>query len=560
MIGQPHQCTCGNSHHPDKKKRRSLPAIEEGNSEENNTSERITDASSSRLQQPQPQPQPPSQQQSNNSGWCEHLLFCLIKVLKIPKEHPLCYKLSMTNSEIDQVLNGLTQYEARKIPQRAMRQKRQQESKTDTEEDGNIDDSNPNYVQRQSISDSADSGESSPDSCPICQDDMYKGQCLTWCRTGCGNNMHAKCMMQYCKFKTSNQQKPGCPLCRDDWNMELLQQDCLAKEKKAAASSSSSSSSSSKSSQGKGVKHLMSINCSNCTCLLRNTFHRCIECSFRAYKTSLKTVDVCGECFNRMSHGPTAAHGIHAAHHFLSSCNTALTNINEVHWAADQYPIHGAPRLSQQREATISNIQSTLMDRELDVNDYEMLLNLDAGVQLNIPEVSDLLVDALPALQDDPSGSAATNRCWCVTAGPHGSNIGKTRRMLCGHYGHDFCLRRELFDFLSSADTSAFNGMPLVTFSCPYSGCGQKVFPYLNRRKESAAAATDGSNAEKESGVGKPDLGINIVGNNLSVAGYNISSSNNSSNSSGTTNNNTSNVTNTSRYNHFLFGILVLGF
>ena len=472
-------------------------------------------------------------------------------MLKIPKEHPLCYKLSMTNSEIDQVLNGLTQYEARKIPKRAMRQKRQADTPNDTEDDSNsnIDDSNPNYVQRQSISDSADSGENSPDSCPICQDDMYKGQCLTWCRTGCGNNMHAKCMMQYCKFKMSNQQKPGCPLCRDDWNMELLQQDCLAKEKKAASASSKSSSSSSKSSQGKGVKHLLPINCSNCTCLLRNTFHRCIECSFRAYKTSLKTVDVCGECFNRMSHGPTAAYGIHAGHHFLSSCNTALTNINEVHWAADQYPIHGAPRLSQQREATISNIQTTLMDRELDVNDYDMLLNLDAGVQLNVPEVSDLLVDALPTLPDDPSGSAAANRCWCATAGHHGGNIGKARRLLCGHFGHDFCLRNELFDFLSSADTSAFNGMPLATFSCPHSECEQKVFPYLNRRKEATAAATADSNAaEKEVVGGKPDLGINIVGSNLSVAGHNIGSSSNSSNSSGTTTN-TFNVTNTSRYN-----------
>ena len=467
----------------------------------------------------------------------------------------------MTNSEIDQVLNGLTQYEARKIPKRAMRLKRY-EAQNDAEDDSIVEETNPNYVQRQSISESADnSGDNAPDSCPICQDDMYKGQCLTWCRTGCGNNMHAKCMMQYCKFKMSSQQKPGCPLCRDDWNMDLLQQDCLAKEKKSSTSTAGSKGSC-KSSQGKAVKHLLAINCSNCTCLLRNTFHRCIECSFRAFKSSLKTVDVCGECFNRMSYGPTAAHGTHAVHHFLSSCNTALTNINEVHWTADQYPIHGTPRVSQQREATIASIQSTLTNRELDVNDYDMLLNLDAGVQMHLPEISDLLVDALPIAKDDSSGSTApTKRCWCDNIGHQGShNIGKVRKMFCGHMCHDFCLRNELFELLSSADTSAFNGIPLTMMSCPYSECDQKAFPYLNRRKEVSVAATDNNNNNNNVDMGavggKPDLGINIVGSNLSVAGHNISNS--SISSSGSTTANTLIVTNTSRYLFLHYGFETL--
>jgi hypothetical protein len=55
-------------------------------------------------------------------------------------------------------------------------------------------------VARQALSEEGD------ETCPICQDEMTAAQCLTWCRRSCGNNAHAKCMMQYCQFKIANKQ------------------------------------------------------------------------------------------------------------------------------------------------------------------------------------------------------------------------------------------------------------------------------------------------------------------------------------------------------------------
>lgn len=37
---------------------------------------------------------------------CKHVLFCLIKVLKVPKDHNLCYQSSLTDSELNLVLDG----------------------------------------------------------------------------------------------------------------------------------------------------------------------------------------------------------------------------------------------------------------------------------------------------------------------------------------------------------------------------------------------------------------------------------------------------------------------
>ena len=46
-------------------------------------------------------------------------------------------------------------------------------------------DDNEGYVTRQPL-------EGDECYCPICQDQMLMTQALSWCRKGCGNNIHAK--------------------------------------------------------------------------------------------------------------------------------------------------------------------------------------------------------------------------------------------------------------------------------------------------------------------------------------------------------------------------------
>ncbi|CAM9931449.1 unnamed protein product [Discosporangium mesarthrocarpum] len=50
------------------------------------------------------------------------------------------------------------------------------------------------------------------------------GELLTYCRDGCGNNMHTKCMRMYAEHRRSGKQKVCCPLCRAEWGPGALRQ------------------------------------------------------------------------------------------------------------------------------------------------------------------------------------------------------------------------------------------------------------------------------------------------------------------------------------------------
>ena len=282
IIGSPHQCSClqkNKKNHQNNKQYNST--VSQDLSSTDSTDNVTTTTASTSTSVTADNPQPPLNQ-SVNEKWCKHLLFCLIKVLKVPKDHPLCYQTSLTDSEISQVLNGLQQdYNSNNNATRTrlIRSAKLKEKKEV------MDEINTNFVQRQAMSDITDEN-----SCPICQDVMViDTQNLTWCRTGCGNNIHSKCMLQYCQFKISSKQTPCCPLCRDEWNMDLLKEDCKKKLK----------SNSNYSNNDANDKYKCStLYCSNCTCLLRtNQFFRCLECSSKTLKNSRKVTDYCSECF-----------------------------------------------------------------------------------------------------------------------------------------------------------------------------------------------------------------------------------------------------------------------
>ena len=55
------------------------------------------------------------------------------------------------------------------------------------------------------------------DVCPICQDEfLAKKQPVSYCRFGCGNSVHIKCMKVWADHqKTSGETQLKCPLCRE---------------------------------------------------------------------------------------------------------------------------------------------------------------------------------------------------------------------------------------------------------------------------------------------------------------------------------------------------------
>jgi E3 ubiquitin-protein ligase ZSWIM2 len=145
-------------------------------------------------------------------GFCMHILFVILKVLRIPQTNALSQKSGFTDAEIEMALAG--NFEERSRPKRQPLKKKKQTVEKENEE---------STVDRQILI------EDEEEICPICQDDMKKEHALTWCRKGCGNNIHAKCMKMYAQYKSTTKKDILCPLCRENWGpmaIHIINDDC----------------------------------------------------------------------------------------------------------------------------------------------------------------------------------------------------------------------------------------------------------------------------------------------------------------------------------------------
>lgn len=121
---------------------------------------------------------------------CIHLLFVMIKVLRVPADNPLAWQRSLLDSEVSQILAGKhLRMSARTAPPRP---------------------AGPHgtRVLQRPLDDD--------DSCPICMDQMHPGQDLSYCRSSCGNSFHLRCIQVYAQHKQSMKEPVTCPLCRTD--------------------------------------------------------------------------------------------------------------------------------------------------------------------------------------------------------------------------------------------------------------------------------------------------------------------------------------------------------
>lgn len=425
-----------------------------------------------------------------SNGFCEHILFVILKVLRIPEDHPIAKKISLTDSEIDLALSG--NFGGRVKPTIVRKEKKIKEiSKSTTH-------SPEDTVERQPMDDE------NPDICPICQDDMTKDDPLTWCRKGCGNNIHAKCMKLYAQYKTTNSTNILCPLCREDWGpnaLQILNDDCKGRSslKKACATSQ----------------------CHTCTFQIRGDIFRCVECSFKSYQqllvttsqaatappaaategkmnskklqTKIQPVDFCTRCFQNITRE-------HARHHFISSSATEL--LSEFEWKHTKNP-----RAPQQ--LIDENILTTLQQRELTDEDYDLLLGLDRKAD-GIP-LQKVLLDSLPVpVSTLPNESETIDKrlplsCWCKNSS---LNSSKVYLLPCGHHVHEQCISSLLDDAVSEGSWK------LDDIQCGFQNCKVAVFRGISRRRFKLKKDEDKTDAiaaaEKESGTqnATPHAGI----------------------------------------------------
>ena len=53
---------------------------------------------------------------------------------------------------------------------------------------------------------------------------MLEDQNLSYCRFGCGKNIHVKCALNWVKHKMLQKTlEIACPLCRNDWGRSIVQ-------------------------------------------------------------------------------------------------------------------------------------------------------------------------------------------------------------------------------------------------------------------------------------------------------------------------------------------------
>lgn len=402
---------------------------------------------------------------------CIHKLFCLIKVLKVPVEHSLCYQTSLTDNEMDQVLDGIQTGSTRR-PVRTRTIKPvvvvSEELAKDT------------HVPRQPIIDGEDN------TCTICMDDMTPDQALTWCRAGCGQNIHAKCMMKCAQHNITNKLPITCPLCRNHMDLPTLKQDLKGKS---------------------SLKHSYApVQCASCKCHQRGDFFRCVECSQIAVLGSEKPYDYCPECFERQSDP------VHYKHHFVQS-NIAHETSHGVDWIPSKNPATKGMLMN-------TELVRELQNRELGVNDYELLLQLSNGGP--VPEFPVLCIESLPIYTKGNGGKKATgahSMCWCAEAlspsraqsqiivrspitgaaelsmqeqlgGSHEHSPARESRrpmrvLPCKHVAHDRCLNQEVSNLVTD-DTAR-----ITQYRCSHVECGQKVFVGLSRRRKSNKKAED---------------------------------------------------------------------
>ncbi|XP_038194200.1 E3 ubiquitin-protein ligase ZSWIM2 [Arvicola amphibius] len=193
---------------------------------------------------------------------CKHICWVLLKKFKLPRNHESAFQPGLTEGEINDLLRGIHQVQT---PKRGAR-----DENTCVEEDG--------CLRQKDIS--------AEDVCPICQEVLLETRLpVTFCRFGCGNNAHIKCMKILASYQDtgSNSSMLKCPLCREGFApLKVILEEFKNSNKLMTTSE-----------KERLDKHL-GIPCNNCKQLpIEGRCYKCTECV---------EYHLCQECFDSCCH------------------------------------------------------------------------------------------------------------------------------------------------------------------------------------------------------------------------------------------------------------------
>ncbi|XP_035248572.1 E3 ubiquitin-protein ligase ZSWIM2 isoform X1 [Anguilla anguilla] len=193
---------------------------------------------------------------------CKHICWVLIRKFRLPRDHEYCLQLGLVDRQISEMLQGV----------HSPRSPHLEDPPTPvlTEEDG--------CVKQKEVE--------AEDVCPICQEDlMGKRLPVTYCRYGCGNNVHISCMKVWADHQARSDPDimVKCPLCREAFEpMKVL----LDQVKNAASLLTTAE-------RERQDKHL-GVLCNGCkACPVTGKCFKCVVCSY---------YHLCEACFQDHCH------------------------------------------------------------------------------------------------------------------------------------------------------------------------------------------------------------------------------------------------------------------
>ncbi|KAJ1660865.1 hypothetical protein IWQ61_000274 [Dispira simplex] len=158
---------------------------------------------------------------------CKHILFVMIKIIRLPTESPLVYQNAWLTSELEDMFktmipdpaalasaNVIQAYERYRNPDSI-----QAKEMVSQDVDANQPEVSQFGVRRRLLACMQEDGDT--DHCPVCYDDMTKedweNNKLSWCQRGCGNNIHTECFEMWESHYKNRGQRVNCVYCRYDW-------------------------------------------------------------------------------------------------------------------------------------------------------------------------------------------------------------------------------------------------------------------------------------------------------------------------------------------------------
>nr|XP_020666288.1 E3 ubiquitin-protein ligase ZSWIM2 isoform X2 [Pogona vitticeps] len=199
----------------------------------------------------------------NEKDLCKHICWLLLKKFKLPRDHEYALQLGLVESEINYMLQGL---QVTSQPRETINSAKELQIADD------------GYIAQKEID--------TEDVCPICQDTLLKKMLpVTYCRFGCGNNIHIVCM----KIWTDHQKElekdslVKCPLCREDFApLKLILEEFRNCKRLVTVA------------EKQHLDKHLGIPCNNCrVCPIEGNCYKCTDCS---------EYHLCHGCFRSFCH------------------------------------------------------------------------------------------------------------------------------------------------------------------------------------------------------------------------------------------------------------------